>query len=168
MFYCQLISAAALCATRLSVGQSPVDWRATLATIFSKSLLDRADIESNGRFQQLDVPASEEESTSYHSDTEHDHDYMHRPSLHPFSFLNVFSRGHDVQSAGVNHVYTREERRRLNDVESIDYLPINSQIYRVWLARQPHGYVSTAAFICFLLRPCMKPHTQPKQPVAFC
>lgn len=100
-----------------------------------------ADIESNGRFQQVGVQASEEESTSYQSDTdtEHDHDYMHRPSFPPFSLSNLFSRGHDVKSAGVNHVYTREERRRLNDVESIDYLPINSEIYRVWLARQPHG-----------------------------
>ena len=98
-----------------------------------------ADIESNGRSQQFGLHASEEESTSYQSDTEADNDYMHRRSFHPFNFFNMFSRGRDVKSAGVNHVYTREERRRLNDVESIDYLPINSEIYRVWLARQPHG-----------------------------
>jgi len=96
-----------------------------------------ADIESVGRFATSGVQGSEEESTSYQSDT--GEDYLHRPSQHPFSFLSVFSHGHDVQSAGANHVYTREERRRLNDVESIDYLPINSEIYRVWLAKQPHG-----------------------------
>ncbi|KAL3159050.1 hypothetical protein ABBQ32_011048 [Trebouxia sp. C0010 RCD-2024] len=99
------------------------------------------DSDRNGRLRQVGVNASEEESTSYQSDTEPDHDYMHRPSFHSFSFLSMFSRGRDVKSAGVNHVYTREERRRLNDVESIDYLPINSEIYRVWLARQPHGWV---------------------------
>ena len=98
-----------------------------------------ADIESNGRSQHIGVHTSEEESTSYQSDTEADNEYICRPSFHPFSFFNMFFRGRDVKSAGVNHVYTREERRRLNDVESIDYLPINSEIYRVWLARQPHG-----------------------------
>ena len=30
------------------------------------------------------------------------------------------------------------ERQRLNDVESIDYLPPNSHVYRAWLASQPH------------------------------
>lgn len=39
---------------------------------------------------------------------------------------------------GVNHYYTREERARLADVESIDYLPPNSEVYRRWLAGQPH------------------------------
>ena len=95
------------------------------------------DIESYGRHQfNMHV---EEESTSYQSDTIDADDYLHRPSYRPFTFRNLFQRGRDVQSAGVNHVYTREERQRLNDVESIDYLPINSQIYRVWLAQQPHG-----------------------------
>lgn len=112
---------------------------ATLQNCVKAMTAVNADSDRNGRLRQVGVNASEEESTSYQSDTEPDHDYMHRPSFHPFSFLNMFSRGHDVKSAGVNHVYTREERRRLNDVESIDYLPINSEIYRVWLARQPHG-----------------------------
>ncbi len=98
-----------------------------------------ADVESAGRYPTFGVQGSEEESTSYHSETGEDHDYLHRPSYHPFSFVSLFSHGHDVKSAGANHVYTREERRRLNDVESIDYLPINSEIYRVWLAKQPHG-----------------------------
>ena len=166
--YFQLISEVEDYATRLSVGEELVNWGAALAGRSQRLLLVTADIESNGRFQQLGMPASEEESTSYQSDTEHEHDYMHRPSFRPFSFLNVFSRGHDVQSAGVNHVYTREERRRLNDVESIDYLPINSEIYRVWLARQPHGCVSIAVFICLHPQPCMMPHAKTKQPVAFC
>ena len=39
---------------------------------------------------------------------------------------------------GVNHHYTREERERLANVESIDYLPPNSEVYRRWLAGQPH------------------------------
>ena len=39
---------------------------------------------------------------------------------------------------GVNHHYTREERERLANVESIDYLPPNSEVYRRWLATQPH------------------------------
>lgn len=99
------------------------------------------DVESAGRYPAFGVQGSEEESTSYQSETGEDHDYLHRPSYHPFSFVSLFSHGQDVKSAGANHVYTREERRRLNDVESIDYLPINSEIYRVWLAKQPHGWV---------------------------
>ena len=97
------------------------------------------DIESNGRLPTFGVQGSEEESTSYQSDQGEEYNYSHRSSSHPFSFLSLFTHGHDVKSAGANHVYTREERRRLNDVESIDYLPINSEIYRVWLAKQPHG-----------------------------
>ena len=97
-----------------------------------------ADIESNGRFHPF-AQSTEEESTSYQSDVGEENAFLQRPSPHPFSFFKLFSRGHDVQSAGVNHVYSREERRRLNDVESIDYLPINSEIYRRWLAKQPHG-----------------------------
>ena len=41
---------------------------------------------------------------------------------------------------GVNHHYTREERERLANVESIDYLPPNSEVYRRWLAGQPHRW----------------------------
>ena len=100
--------------------------------------ISHADIESNGNFHRL-AQASEEESTSYQSDSGEDHHFLPGHTSHPFSFFSFFSRGHDVKSAGVNHVYTRDERRRLNDVESIDYLPINSEIYRQWLARQPHG-----------------------------
>ncbi len=43
---------------------------------------------------------------------------------------------------GVNHHYTREERERLANVESIDYLPPNSEVYRRWLAGQPHRWAS--------------------------
>ena len=95
------------------------------------------DIESYGRLHfdtRLD-----EESTSYQLDNIDADDYLHRPSYRPFTFRSLFQRGRDVQSAGVNHVYTREERQRLSDIESIDYLPVNSQTYRVWLAQQPHG-----------------------------
>ena len=81
----------------------------------------------------------EEESTSYQSDTVDADDFLHRPSHRTFTFRSLFQRGRDVQSAGVNHHYTRLERQRLNDVESIDYLPVNSEAYRVWLAQQPHG-----------------------------
>ena len=45
----------------------------------------------------------------------------------------------------MNHHYTREERERLANVESIDYLPPNSEVYRRWLAGQPHRWP------CFLI-----------------
>ncbi len=44
-----------------------------------------------------------------------------------------------MESARHNHYYTREERQRLNDIESIDYLPPNSAVYRRWVAQQPWG-----------------------------
>ena len=53
--------------------------------------------------------------------------------------ISAHGRGHDVESARHNHYYTREERQRLNDVESIDYLPPNSAVYRRWVAQQPWG-----------------------------
>lgn len=43
-----------------------------------------------------------------------------------------------MQSARVNHRFTFEEKRKLNNFESIDYLAPNSVVYRKWLARQPH------------------------------
>ena len=43
----------------------------------------------------------------------------------------------------MNHAYSREERARLKEVESIDYLPPNSAVYRRWLAGQPHRCRST-------------------------
>ncbi|KAK9804251.1 hypothetical protein WJX72_003440 [[Myrmecia] bisecta] len=76
-------------------------------------------------------------STSYLSDSNEEEHLL--PSRNPFKSL--FQRGHDVEGAGVNHHYTREERERLNDVESIDYLPPNSAVYRKWLAGQPHGRI---------------------------
>jgi len=45
-----------------------------------------------------------------------------------------------MEKASVNHQYSRVERERLSLVESIDYLPPNSAVYRKWLAKQPHGY----------------------------
>ena len=47
-----------------------------------------------------------------------------------------------MEGAGVNHQYTHDERERLSNVESIDYLPPNSAVYRRWLEDQPHGYAS--------------------------
>lgn len=48
-------------------------------------------------------------------------------------------RAYDIGAVqGVNHHYTRGERDRLANVESIDYLPPNSEVYRRWLAGQPH------------------------------
>ncbi|CAK0786046.1 hypothetical protein CVIRNUC_009259 [Coccomyxa viridis] len=76
-----------------------------------------------------------EASTSYLSD---DIDRA-QPARNASSVLwGLFQRGHDVEGAGVNHHYTREERERLANVESIDYLPPNSEVYRRWLATQPH------------------------------
>ena len=53
-------------------------------------------------------------------------------------FAAFLRRDRRVESAGANHHYTREERQRLNQVESIDYLPPDSQTYRIWLSRQPY------------------------------
>jgi chloride channel 7 len=47
--------------------------------------------------------------------------------------------GHDAEATSSNHHFTQAERRRLQQFESIDYLPPNSQVYRAWLAKQPHG-----------------------------
>ncbi|EFN56864.1 hypothetical protein CHLNCDRAFT_144489 [Chlorella variabilis] len=51
----------------------------------------------------------------------------------------LFSRGHDMESAGVNHTYTGEEKARLKQFQSIDYLAPSSRVYRQWLAAQPWG-----------------------------
>ncbi|KXZ47515.1 hypothetical protein GPECTOR_35g953 [Gonium pectorale] len=51
---------------------------------------------------------------------------------------SIFKRGNDVESARVNHHFTPQERAKLSNVESIDYLAPNSATYRKWLARQPH------------------------------
>lgn len=51
----------------------------------------------------------------------------------------LFSRGHDMEAAGVNHAYTGEERTRLKQFQSIDYLAPSSRVYRAWLAAQPYA-----------------------------
>lgn len=51
----------------------------------------------------------------------------------------LFSRGHATEAAGVNHTYTSEERARLKQFQSIDYLAPSSRVYRQWLAAQPWG-----------------------------
>ncbi|CAD7698711.1 unnamed protein product [Ostreobium quekettii] len=53
-------------------------------------------------------------------------------------WATFFQRGSDVESARVNHHYTREERGRLNAVEGVDYFSPNSEVYREWLRSQPH------------------------------
>ncbi|KAL4443355.1 hypothetical protein ABPG75_011092 [Micractinium tetrahymenae] len=55
------------------------------------------------------------------------------------AFSKLFSRGHDMEAAGVNHAYTGEERARLKQFQSIDYLAPSSRVYRAWLAAQPYG-----------------------------
>ena len=57
----------------------------------------------------------------------------------------IFERKSGLESCGVNHQYTREERDKLSNCESIDYLPPNSSVYRSWLARQPHRYLSASS-----------------------
>lgn len=56
-------------------------------------------------------------------------------------YSKLFRQGSDIQNATANHHYTKAERDRLSNVESIDYLPPNSAVYRRWLANQPHGWV---------------------------
>ena len=39
----------------------------------------------------------------------------------------------------MNHQYTRDERAKLKQFQSIDYLAPSSRVYRQWLAAQPWG-----------------------------
>ena len=75
-------------------------------------------------------------STSYEADFSGD--LRSRGKGHPSGFFSALRRGIDLQGAGENHKFTAEERQRLCMVESIDYLPPDSVVYRKWLARQPH------------------------------
>ena len=77
------------------------------------------------------------ESTSYASEED---DGLLRPRRRSIAYAlqRLFGKGHDVESADDHHHYTREERQRLNNIESIDYLPPNSAVFRAWLARQPY------------------------------
>ncbi|CAL8466168.1 g5704 [Coccomyxa elongata] len=79
--------------------------------------------------------AASETSTSYLDD---EADIIPQRRHMGSVFWGLFQRGNDLEGAGVNHYYTREERARLADVESIDYLPPNSEVYRRWLTGQPH------------------------------
>lgn len=54
------------------------------------------------------------------------------------SLRQLFQRGNDIESSRVNHHFTREERERLKEVEAIDYLAPNSEVYRAWMSFQPH------------------------------
>ncbi|KAI7836469.1 hypothetical protein COHA_009686 [Chlorella ohadii] len=51
----------------------------------------------------------------------------------------LLRRGNDLEAAAVNHRYTQEERARLKQFQSIDYLAPSSRVYRHWLAAQPWG-----------------------------
>lgn len=51
---------------------------------------------------------------------------------------SIFSRG-GAEAAGINHRYSRAERARLRQFESIDYLAPSSRVYRRWLSAQPFG-----------------------------
>lgn len=52
---------------------------------------------------------------------------------------SLVGRGGHIESAGVNHRYSSEERARLRQFESIDYLAPSSRVYRQWLAAQRWG-----------------------------
>jgi len=52
---------------------------------------------------------------------------------------HFFTTARDFESVHANHRYTREERRRLRQIPSIDYLPPNSEVYREWIKTQPHN-----------------------------
>ena len=66
-------------------------------------------------------------------------DPMHDGPSEDGGFLDwLLERNAGLENCGVNHQYTREERDKLSNCESIDYLPPNSSVYRTWLARQPH------------------------------
>lgn len=60
-----------------------------------------------------------------------------RPAL-PARPPRAAQRTPAIESTRVNHQFTSEERNRLNNVESIDYLAPNSGTYRKWLYKQPH------------------------------
>ena len=75
-------------------------------------------------------------STSYSQDYE---PHIGRSGRLSWLYGKVFQQGSDMQQATANHHYTKAERDRLSNVESIDYLPPNSAVYRRWLANQPHG-----------------------------
>ena len=63
-------------------------------------------------------------------------------SIHTHNPYDMYDVTPCCWAQGVNHAYSREERARLKEVESIDYLPPNSAVYRRWLAGQPHRWRS--------------------------
>ncbi len=75
-------------------------------------------------------------TTSYSQDYE---PHIGRSGRLSWLYGKLFQQGSDMQQATANHHYTKAERDRLSNVESIDYLPPNSAVYRRWLANQPHG-----------------------------
>lgn len=83
------------------------------------------------------------ESDSDHGPTtSYPHEYESHSHTHGrlrWLYRKLFKQSSDMQTATMNHHYTKAERERLSNVESIDYLPPNSAVYRKWLASQPHG-----------------------------
>lgn len=60
-------------------------------------------------------------------------------------------QGRDLESALVNHKYTKQEQDLLATYESLDYLPSHSDVYKHWLKRQPKRYLPLfVAFSCCL------------------
>ena len=51
-------------------------------------------------------------------------------------YAKLFKQSSDMENASVNHQYTAAEKEKLNTVESIDYLPSNSAVYRAWAEKQ--------------------------------
>ena len=87
--------------------------------------------------------------------TSYSHAELEMPSLPRhrglrWVYSKLFRKSTELEEASVNHQYTRAERERLSNVESIDYLPPNSEVFRKWLSSQPHGYIITTFTCCTL------------------
>eukprot|EP01084_Bolivina_argentea_P233186 392810_1 len=50
-----------------------------------------------------------------------------------------FSWGRELESVGTNHHFTKEEIKKLKKVESVDYFPQNSEVYKYYLSNTEHS-----------------------------
>lgn len=96
---------------------------------------ERAALETFQVTEDASETETEEPTTSY-GVTERSLP-RHRGLRWVYSML--FGESSDLEEAAVNHQFSRAERERLSNVESIDYLPPNSSVFRKWLSAQPHG-----------------------------
>lgn len=105
--------------------------------------------DANGQLQGLEGNSGHHEENGLESDSDHQPTTSYRHEFEPglgrstrlgWLYEKLFRQSSDMQHAVANHHYTKAERERLSNVESIDYLPPNSAVYRRWLANQPHGY----------------------------